>query len=217
MHLKTGDGRGGLLLGSERCCYLGVFWQRHIALEPAMLLSQRAQGGELASPHIARACQLTVRVAVAHAYEDMSILVHLDSPSAHCCLPEAYFPSSLAGNVHHKSRCPFRSPAPICRKPAGSFMPETQWLLYAENSPAPLCRKSIGSYTPKDDNHPVDPEAPERARRRTRASQPDSGRRSADFPGRLGVLHEAHVGAHITSNHKGPVVRGFATAVVTQL
>ncbi|GAB2913661.1 hypothetical protein GCM10027093_60180 [Paraburkholderia jirisanensis] len=41
--------------------------------------------------------------------------------------------------------------APICRKPAGSYMPETTWLLYAENAPAPLCRKVIGSYVPEDD------------------------------------------------------------------
>jgi len=30
-------------------------------------------------------------------------------------------------------------------------MPETTWLLYAENAPAPLCRKVIGSYVPEDD------------------------------------------------------------------
>src|SRR6185503_2303441 len=30
-------------------------------------------------------------------------------------------------------------------------MPETQWLLYAENVPAPLCRKPSGSYMAEDD------------------------------------------------------------------
>jgi hypothetical protein len=33
----------------------------------------------------------------------------------------------------------------------GSYMPETQWLLYAENVPAPLCRKPSGSYMAEDD------------------------------------------------------------------
>ncbi|MCZ2154771.1 MAG: hypothetical protein LC114_12860, partial [Bryobacterales bacterium] len=41
--------------------------------------------------------------------------------------------------------------APICRKPAGSITPKTQWLLYAGNPVAPLCRKRIGSYVPEDD------------------------------------------------------------------
>jgi hypothetical protein len=30
-------------------------------------------------------------------------------------------------------------------------MPETKWLLYAENVPAPLCRKPGGSYMAEDD------------------------------------------------------------------
>ena len=30
-------------------------------------------------------------------------------------------------------------------------MPETKWLLYAENAPAPLCRKPGGSYMAEDD------------------------------------------------------------------
>jgi hypothetical protein len=34
----------------------------------------------------------------------------------------------------------------------GSYMPETQWLLYAENVPAPLCRKPGGSYMAEDDS-----------------------------------------------------------------
>lgn len=33
----------------------------------------------------------------------------------------------------------------------GSYMPETKWLLYAENAPAPLCRKPGGSYMAEDD------------------------------------------------------------------
>ncbi|HDR8949407.1 hypothetical protein [Burkholderia vietnamiensis] len=33
----------------------------------------------------------------------------------------------------------------------GSYMPETKWLLYAENVPAPLCRKPGGSYMAEDD------------------------------------------------------------------
>ena len=45
--------------------------------------------------------------------------------------------------------------APICRKPAGSYMPETKWLLYAENAPAPLCRKPGGSYMAEDDTATV--------------------------------------------------------------
>ncbi|WP_146014078.1 hypothetical protein [Trinickia dabaoshanensis] len=32
-------------------------------------------------------------------------------------------------------------------------MPETKWLLYAENVPAPLCRKPGGSYMAEDDSH----------------------------------------------------------------
>ncbi|MGX5885792.1 hypothetical protein MJS38_34465, partial [Burkholderia gladioli] len=34
-------------------------------------------------------------------------------------------------------------------------MPETKWLLYAENVPAPLCRKPGGSYMAEDDNRPL--------------------------------------------------------------
>jgi hypothetical protein len=34
----------------------------------------------------------------------------------------------------------------------GSYMPKTGWLLYAENAPAPLCRKPGGSYMAEDDN-----------------------------------------------------------------
>ncbi|MCS6520706.1 hypothetical protein [Burkholderia thailandensis] len=34
----------------------------------------------------------------------------------------------------------------------GSYMPETKWLLYAENAPAPLCRKPGGSYMAEDDS-----------------------------------------------------------------
>jgi uncharacterized membrane protein YeaQ/YmgE (transglycosylase-associated protein family) len=34
----------------------------------------------------------------------------------------------------------------------GSYMPETKWLLYAENVPAPLCRKPGGSYMAEDDS-----------------------------------------------------------------
>ncbi|MCP3720925.1 hypothetical protein [Paraburkholderia sp. CNPSo 3281] len=33
----------------------------------------------------------------------------------------------------------------------GSYMPETKWLLYAENAPVPLCRKLDGSYMAEDD------------------------------------------------------------------
>lgn len=49
--------------------------------------------------------------------------------------------------------------APICRKPAGSITPKTQWLLYAGNPVASLCRKRIGSYVPEDDNRRVELDA----------------------------------------------------------
>jgi hypothetical protein len=92
---------------------------------------------------VARARQFTVGVPVAHAHENLSILVHLGLygrlPWGHSQVKQVMSIKIRDARFLRGSYMP------------KTFMPETKWLLYAENVPAPLCRKRIGSYVPEDD------------------------------------------------------------------
>ena len=105
----------------------------------------------LAPTHELRARDVAVGIALAHAHQDPSVLKHLESPSRHRLPSRA---KSSERSLRPSIRDALQPPqlAPICRKPAGSIAPKTQWLQYAENGLAPLCRKPSGSITPKDDS-----------------------------------------------------------------
>lgn len=53
--------------------------------------------------------------------------------------------------IQRVTMCPVRDVSSAVQ--AGSNMPKTPWLLYAENALAPICRKPIGLYMPKSDTN----------------------------------------------------------------
>ena len=62
----------------------------------AALFGQLSQCGELAPAHVAATRQFALGIPVTHAHENLSILVHLDSPSAHRSLPWGITPHKVS-------------------------------------------------------------------------------------------------------------------------
>lgn len=127
-----------------------VIRQCRLRRQPTLLSSQRPERGHLRPSHQSRAGNVAIGIALAQPDQDLTILKHLESPSAHWPLPQAKS-CRVAADV--SSRCP-SSPykvAPLCRSASGSIMAITPWLHYADHPLAPICRSRSGSNMPVGD------------------------------------------------------------------
>jgi len=66
---------------------LGVVRQRPAGIEPLMLDRHHAQLRRLLAAHQPRSGDVAVGIALAHPRQDLSVLKHLEPPSAHCRPP----------------------------------------------------------------------------------------------------------------------------------
>ena len=116
--------------------------------------SHPAQCGHLPAAHQARAGYVSVRVALAQPHQNLTILEHLETPSAHR-IPRRQKAHSLAVPSSVRDACPPAQLAPICRSANGSIMAITPWIHYADLPVAPICRSRPGSNMPCMDPPPM--------------------------------------------------------------
>lgn len=135
IRLDGGDGTAGPARLTYRRAQCRVIGQRCLRGQPSLSRGQPAQSGHLRSAHQTRARDISIRVALAQPHQDLAILEHLESPSAHRLSPRAKSPQPSPAVF--SSRCPsYRS--------TGSYMPIREWLHYADLRVAPTCRSRPG-------------------------------------------------------------------------
>lgn len=130
---QGGDATGGQprLVAEDRGKQL-VVGQGNVRGQPAAIGGGLADMGQLLAAHQARPGNIPVGIALAHAHQGLSVVVHLEPPFAH-------------GFSWQKSREDSRSMK--VRDPKSG----SGWLLYAGNTLAPLRRKQNGSIAAEND------------------------------------------------------------------
>lgn len=108
---------------------------------PAAFAGQAAQAGRRAPSHETAACNVAVRIALPHAQQGLSVVVHFDLPFTH------HVPRK---KVVEGSDEWVKSEMPVAYffRAGGSNTPIILWILYADHGLAPLRRSCAGSYTP---------------------------------------------------------------------
>src|SRR5690606_8560614 len=151
--LERGDRAAGLAWGAQGGGDGLVVGQRLRRGQPAALGGDAPPLRRLGPAHDARRSNVAVGVALAHAQQGLSIVMHLAPPARHP------WPSGQkARRVETASLCSRRPStrrqlAPICRSGAGSNTPIAQWIQYADPRLAPTCRSRTGSYTAVGDRY----------------------------------------------------------------
>ena len=137
----AGAGRRGR---TQHRCQLRVFRQLYGQIKPTALVRHRAQLFELASAHQLGSRDIAIRIPLAHAHQDLSVVKHLESPLAHRVLREKARSVRDGVGVRDLVRTSqwrlYADPqlAPLRRSWNGSITPITQWLHYADHVLAPL-------------------------------------------------------------------------------
>jgi len=83
MLFGTGNGGSRPLGLADRGGQRGILRQCGARVEPTLLLTHSSKGCDLAPPHQPTASNLPIRITLAHAHQDLSILKHLESPACH--------------------------------------------------------------------------------------------------------------------------------------
>jgi len=112
-----------------------VVGQRLRRIQPAHLLGALAQLADLLAAHQPRPRDVAIGIALAQPHQNLSILEHLESPSAHRTPPDK------SGSVRPWSSNPAQPTlAPICRSSGGAITPILTWRQYGDPGLAPLRR-----------------------------------------------------------------------------
>ena len=124
--LDPGDRRAGTPRLTEVGGDRRIVGQTRGRLEPAETARQRPEGRSLGPADQPRAGDLSVSVALAQLHQDLSIVMHLESPATHRLLPDRKGPRVAA--IVSCSRYPRST---------------RQWLLYGESCLALICMPKI--------------------------------------------------------------------------
>lgn len=87
MFFQAGDGGAGALGWLQGGRHGLVVGQQRLGIQPAMRLGQRSPLGSLAPPHDLGVGDISIGVALTHAQQGLSVVMHLESPAGHPLSP----------------------------------------------------------------------------------------------------------------------------------
>jgi hypothetical protein len=129
---QAGNGGTGSLRRGQGGGDDGIVGQDAGALQPALGLGQAPQAGRIGPAHETALGNVAVGIALTHAHQSLSVVVHLDSPSAH---------RSSRQKIAEGTRGRVKFPrCPLATSPSW-------WLEYADHRLAHIRRSRGGSYT----------------------------------------------------------------------
>ena len=80
---QAGNGRAGPLRGGQGAGNGDILGQRDGGVQPAPGAGQRPKGGRRTPPHETALGNVAVGIALTHAHQGLSVVVHFDLPPAH--------------------------------------------------------------------------------------------------------------------------------------
>ena len=141
VRFEAGYRRNGAPSGRQSFGNRRIVGRWQVCGEPTAFGGQASQTGRRAPPHEAASRNIAVRIALPHAQQGLSVVVHFDLPSTH------HFPRK---KVAEGSDEWVKSEMPVAYffSGGGANTPIIVRILYADHGLAPLRRSCTGSYTP---------------------------------------------------------------------